>query len=166
MTVKILGAVLLVLSGAWLGLSKAIRMKKRLRFLTAMDSALALMAGEIALMDRALPELFEMLAQRGPGETRDFFRLLLLKCGSSTAGEAWEKALEFLELEGDEKAALGALTAVLGRYESQRQSAEIEAVRRSLKACADGLALEIEHRGKSYPALGMCAAGIAAMLLI
>lgn len=163
---KMLGAAMLLISGSWLGMAKVKRMKKRMRLLSAMDGALALMSGEIANVGRALPEVFEMLTKHGPEETGDFFRLLCLECERLTAGEAWSGALDFLQLEEDEKLLLKSLSGILGRYDSLRQSSEIESVRRGLASCAESLHLEMESRGRSYPALGMCAAGIAVMLII
>lgn len=166
MTLKMLGAALMIAAGGALGFGGMTALHRRLRLLSALDASLALMEGEIALCRRPLPETFELLAQRGAEETRGLFACLALKCADMPAWEAWEECCALLELPEGAKGALLSLAPVLGAYEGERQSVEIAAVRRSLSASAAELRAEIASKGKSYPALGACLAGIAAMMLI
>ena len=163
---RILGAALLVLCGAALGLGRLANMKKTMAFLRAMDKALGLMAGEIELCARPLPELFELVSVRGDEPVRGFFACLWAKCSFMSAGEAWGECCRVLELPEGIKAALLPLGAVLGCYDGPRQCAELALVRRSLTAEAEAVRERLASKGRTWPALGACLAGVAAMLII
>lgn len=163
---KILGAALLVLCGAAVGFGRVRDMRAQLALLRAMDASLALMAGEIELCARPLPEIFGILALRGARETRSFFARLEQKCTVVPAGEAWEQCCAELGLPEGGKRALLSLSAVLGAYDAQRQGGEIALVRSGLKAEEECLLEALRSKGRGCPALGACLAGIAALMII
>lgn len=163
---KIAAGGLLVICGALLGRGRLTELKSRLALMLAVDDALALMAGEIVLCARPLPEAFESLSVRGPEGTREFFRALSRGCAEKTAAEVWAECCGGLDIGEGARAALMTLGAVLGCYEAQRQGAEIERVRLGIRTEAEGLRQLISSKGKSWPALGACFAGMAAMLLM
>ncbi len=138
-------------------------MRRQSAFITALDSALGLLEAEIERL-RPLPECFYILSQRGPGEARELFSSLAEACGSMTAAEAWEKALA--DLNAREREILLPLAMVLGARDAAAQCAEIAAVRKALDAAAESLRADIAAKGKSYPLMGLCAAGIAAALIM
>lgn len=163
---KFAAASMLVVCGALLGRSRLSSLKSRLGLLGAMDSALALMAGEIELCARPLPEIFENLACRGPVELRGFFFSLSLGCAQKPAGEVWAESCRSLGLGGETFSVLCSLAPVLGGYDGRRQAAEIERVRQYLERETERVGGEIALKGKSWPALGACFAGMAAMLMM
>lgn len=163
---KILGAALLVLCGGVLGFGGLKKLREELAFLRAMDGALGIMAAEIELCARPLPDLFALLGERGVERTRGFFLLAYAKSGDMSAGEAWAECCRQPSLPKSAREALAPLSAVLGAYDAERQCGEIALARRALASEAARFEQKLGSRGQSWPALGACLAGVAAMLMI
>jgi len=163
---KLIGAALFILCGGVLGFSKLAENRRSLELMRAMDNALGLMAGELELCARPLPELFELLAIRGDARVRGFFACLSLTCSAMGATEAWRRCCSTPEIPERVREILLSLAAVLGSYDAEHQCAEIELVRRQLKAEESRMQTFLSTQGRSWPALGACIAGAAAMLLI
>lgn len=159
---KIIGAGLLALAGLMAGLGKNMETRKRLCLLEDMDSALAFMAAEIEFRGRPLSEIFETLARDGPKTTRGFFGMAAIDV--LRLQELWPAAVE--QIFGDDGQALAGLGAVLGRFEGERQAAEIDLARQRLKNAAEKVRREIGEKGKIYPTLGLCAGAVAGILVI
>ncbi len=166
MSVKILGAGLLIICGGALGFSRLSAQRRQISLLEDLDSSLAVMEGEIALCSRALPEIFETLARESSRECAELFGELVKSCERMSAGVAWRECLEKMELPPEALRALVSVGAVLGAYDGERQRAEIAHVRERLGAIRDSIKAELAAKGKSYPTLGACFAGIVAMLMI
>lgn len=159
---KILGAGLMALAGLMAGMGKTAETRKKLCLLEDMDAALGEMAAEIEFRGRPLEEIFESLAQNGPKSCRGFFGMLAIDVGSMQ--ELWPSAIK--QLLGGDGLALAGLGAVLGRFEGERQAAEIGIARQRLKNAAQQLRTEIGEKAKNYPALGLCAGAVVGILVI
>lgn len=163
---KILGAALLVLCGTLAGLGRVGEEKRKLALLEELNGALALMAGQIELCARPLPDIFELLGREGVGHSSAFFAAAAKCCALIPAGEAWRRCCAGLPLGEGEKRAIAGLGSVLGAYGAERQAAEIEALRRQLAASAEKLRLELGQKYRGLPALGACLAAMVSLLII
>ena len=163
---KILGAALLVLCGALGGLSRVRQAKDGLALLEELHAALGLMAGQIELCARPLPDILELLSRESGGQSAAFFAAAAECCALMPAGEAWRRCCGGLALADAEKRARAGLGSVLGCYGAEKQAAEIEALRRRLAEFAEGRRREIAEKQKGLPALGACLAAMAALLVM
>ncbi len=166
MIIKLFGGILLVLCGGLLGFGQLKEIKRQLSVIEEMDECLAMMESEIALCERPLPEVFEKLALKYAKSCSCAFSEMSEICLKSSAAEAWSKGVERLELCDDAEKALLSLGEILGLTDGRRQSAEIENTRKRLSSVMDKLRRQIAEKGKSYPLLGFCFAGIAALIII
>ncbi|MBE7016702.1 MAG: hypothetical protein E7420_00890 [Ruminococcaceae bacterium] len=166
MTAKLIGVVLFVICGGIIGYGRLREIKRQLAVIEEMDSSLALMESEIALCERSLPDIFENLTLKCAKHCSGAFSKMRDVCLVSSAGEAWRGGVETLELVGEAENALLALGGVLGATDGKRQSAEIANARITLLAVKEKLSKEMNEKGKSYPLLGFCIAGIVALMLV
>ena len=166
MIIKLLGGFLLVLCGGMLGLGCLKEIKRQRFAIEEMDRCLALMESEISLCERPLPEIFEKLALICTKSCRSVFSEMSQACLEKSAAEAWRRGVAKLELGDEAENALLSLSDVLGFTEGRRQSAEIENTRKRLSPLMEKLRHRIEEKGKCYPLLGACFAGIAALMII
>ncbi len=165
MILKLMGGVLCVLCGTMLGLGRLREIKRQLSVMEGMDASLALMESEIALCERPLPDIFEKLSFSCSKNSSAFIKMREI-CLERSAAEAWNIGIESLELSGEAEKALLSLGVILGTTDGERQSAEIESTRKILSAIIEKQRRQIAEKGKSYPLLGFCFAGIAALMLI
>ena len=157
---------MLILCGGVLGFEKLREIKRQLSIVEGIDDCLALMESEIALCERPLSDIFKNLSEKCPRSCRVAFSVMSQYCAKLSAGEAWQKGIKVLELDEDAENVLLALGEILGMTNSKRQSAEIEKARRLLRSFREKETKQIEEKGKSYPLLGFCLAGIVALLII
>ena len=163
---KLIGGILLLVCGGILGWEKLKEIKNQLAIIEGMDECLALMESEIALCERALPDIFENLAERCPKSCKNAFSLMSEQSAGLSAGEAWKIGIKTLGLYDEAENALLSLSEILGAMNAKRQSAEIEKTRNILRAAAHTQTKRIEEKGKTYPMLGFCFAGIIMILII
>lgn len=163
---KFAGFALLVISGALFGLQCLGEKKRRLGFMRDMDTALAVMASEISLCARALPELFAGLSESAPHSVREFFAVAAIKCEECGACDGWREACEFAGTTEEGRMALCSLAPILGATTGERQCAELERVRLLLAMECERLGKAIDSRLKSWPAMGACLGGLAAIMLL
>ncbi len=166
MSLKVLGALLLMFCGGFVGLSKKKSLRRNALLLEQLESSLAYISAEIALCCRPLPEIFEYLSTSHSKAVSGFYSSLVQKCESMSAGEAWDVCCRELELPEDALRALCSVSSVLGVYDGERQSSELEMLRISLGNVRNRLTAEMKSRAAGYPALGACLAGIFAMMII
>ncbi len=166
MILKIVGGALLVLCGGIIGYEKLKEIKRQLAIIEAMDDCLALVENEIALCERPLPDIFETLSIKSPKTCRDAFSVMSKSCAEVSAGQAWDKGIKTLDLDGNAETVLLSLGEVLGAMNGKRQSAEIEKTRNILRSVRQRHIKQIEEKGKTYPLLGFCFAGIIMLLII
>ena len=77
----------------------------------------------------------------------------------------WTEAVRELLPDREAGEILLPLAAVLGRYDSARQSAEIALTRSRLERLRQSLQQEQANRGRLYPGLGACLGGMLAVIL-
>lgn len=156
---RLMGAVLLTAAGWLLGRRGTDALRRRAARLRAISVSLGVMADELTALNTPLPMIFERL--RG----RPFFGLLAAGFGGEPLQKLWRRAAEAQGLDAKDTEALSSLGAVVGRYDAQRQAAEIALVRRSLDDSAAEAEREISGRAKSYAGLGAACGAILAVIL-
>ena len=166
MILKLVGVILFLLCGVMLGFGRVKEIKKQLSLMEDMDACLALMESEIALCERPLPDIFEKLSFNCSKCCSQAFWLMSEVCQNSSAAEAWRMGMESLELGEEAKKVLLSLSGILGVTEGRRQSGEIVNTRNVLSSIMEKQRRLLAEKGKSYPLLGFCFAGIAALILI
>jgi hypothetical protein len=94
---KLLGALLLVSACAALGLERSLELRRRVRNLSALLDALALMRTKICRLLTPLPEMAEDLGREAPEPVRPLFLSLrkeLPRLGERPFSELWAGAVE------------------------------------------------------------------------
>ncbi len=168
---KLLGALLVIGGGAWVGLSAAGELSRRAKALDAWAGALALMENELSFRLPAMPELVKRLSQSARPPAREVFLDLqkgLERLGEASFEELWRGALSSHAgaLNGEEKDVLKGLGAVLGRYGWEDQCRSLEAARRALNERANLAREELRQKGKAYAALGVTLGAFLTILLL
>ena len=163
---KLIGAVMLVACGAFAGMGRLSALRREMAVLRALDTALAIMAGELEFCARPLPELFALISERSGGKVSAFFSELEEKCCRKSFAEAWKDCCRSALLPTAAVGTILPLGDVLGMYDIPRQCAEISLARRNLGLELEKLEERLRTKDRFWPALGACAAGMAAMLII
>ncbi len=166
---KLVGAVLILISGAALGLQVAARRRARAETLRELCASLEQACAELEAANLPLPALLERLAKQSGEASAGFFRHLcagLAPAGETSFQELWETAVheELKQLRERERQDLLRLGTVLGRYDLDSQ---LEAIR----LCRASLGAEWESIRMNDPAerrllLGLTAAGAGLLVVI
>lgn len=157
--VKLLGAALLTAAGALLGWERTGALRRRLALLRELSAGLGVMADELTALQTPLPRILERL------RNRPFFALVHAGFGGEPFAELWTRAARAPDLAPADREALASLGAVLGRYDADRQAAEIMLIRRRLDQSATVLEAELAGRAKNFAALGASFGAILAVIL-
>ena len=164
---KILGAALLVLCGGVLGLGGLKRLREELAFLRSMDGALGIMAAEIELCARPLPELFATLSGRCGGEGKTLAGMVTEGFSSperASFGAIWASALTGYPRR--EREILLRLGDVLGRGAVEMQLPVIALCRREMELSLREAAKHRREMSRVYIGLGTAGGMMLAVLLI
>ena len=156
---RLLGGVLLIAAGALFGCDRVHTLKRRLALLRALDAGFGIFADELTALRAPLPRIFAR------ERDRPFFDLLYAGFGAEPTERLWRRAAETLELDDADRSALASLADVVGRYEAERQAAEIGRVRRRLLNSAAALEAELQGRARTFVGLGASFGAILAVLL-
>ena len=156
---RLLGGALLVAAGALFGCGRACALKRRLALLRELDAGLGLLAEELTALRAPLPQIFAR------ERDRPFFSLLYAGFGMEPTERLWRRAAEALDIGEADRAAIASLADVAGRYEAERQAAEIGRVRRRLETSAAALETELQGRARTFVGLGASFGAILAVLL-
>ena len=162
---RALGALLLAIAGLAGGVERSRELTRRCRLTAALASALELLRGEVARMERA-DRAAERLARAGPPEARGFFALFaagLGALGEREVAEIWDAAARTLPL-----AALEALLAAgrsLGRYGADEQLAALSRGVEALARLAEEERARAENGRRLYAGAGLALGLIAAIML-
>ena len=95
--IKLIGAVLVLVSAYAIGSLLALQVKEREKWLKDMKTALYLLMGELEYRQMPLPEALEMVGNRHGGRLSAFFQVLsmeLRKKEGFTMQELWKKIAE------------------------------------------------------------------------
>lgn len=170
MTARLLGAALAALGAAWLGLSAAARLRRRVGDLRAMADGLELLRRELCGLESPLPEVMEGLSRRARGPAGRLFGGCAQACGALASrpfGESWRAlvlALEDFPPEGRE--ALLPLGEILGRYEAGCQGEALERAQAALERALERAEEERGRLGRVYQALGLSGGAFLVILLL
>lgn len=156
---RLLGGGLLALAGALLGHEKKAELRAQQRSLEQLCAALGRMENELTALQTPMPQLFARL------EDCRFFLLLSAGFGGEPLEKLWTRAARAQPIPEKDRETLGTLGAVVGRYEDQRQAAEIALVRQRLGESAAALEREIRQRGRHFAGLGAALGAMLAVLL-
>ena len=166
MLLKILGFVLVTASGGIFGYLKATEMKNHTRILEALHAALGFIKNEIAFRQAPLPRVFLELSGEKPVCVGRLFKNLAQKIEEMPFLEVWRAEIEALPILPEEKNALYPLGEVLGKYDAQKQCAEIDLVRAAfLENIAKSKSREAQ-KGKNLAGLGLSLGATLAVILM
>ena len=168
--IRFVGAVLVAFGAAWLGLSAASELEKRVRRLEALSAGLELLERELWERGSPLPQVLEKLAQRTQEPARTLFARCAQACGRldrEPFPEAWRRLMGELEgLTREGRFALLPLGEVLGRYEAQGQREAIAQARSGLERERERAQGEKLRMGRVYQALGLSGGAFLVILLL
>lgn len=169
--IRLMGALLTVGGGAFLGFDAHRRLNRRARVLRQLAGALEQMDREISFRLTPMPQLMEELADDYLPPVGELFancRKGMDQLGERSLAEIWRQALADtpLDLEGRAAGILDELGEVLGRFEesslrSALARAGVELAREAELAREDG-----EKRGRMYQVLGLTCGGLLVILLL
>lgn len=168
---RIVGGAMLVCCGAWWGLMRAGKLRKRLGALEAWTAALVLLEGELAFSLPALPELLVLLSERAAEPAGEVFAAALAgmeELGRYSFGEIWRRVLAGFPggLWEEDVLALSRLGEVLGRYGWEEQISALRAVRSGLEEVYRREAGRAAGQGKTWVTVGVCLGTFGAILLL
>ncbi len=165
-----LGAFLVALACAWLGVRRAQALTARVRALEALGAALEQMERELTFRLTPLPQLMGELSK----DTQSPARELFARCRQELEGQEcrrfsdiWAQLVtELPALTRDDCQALLPLGQVLGRYDGAGQASAIAGVRRALEALGCAAREDSCRLGRVYRAVGAAGGGFLAILLL
>lgn len=172
MWLKLLGSLLIVISGIALGFSTAGRFVLRPRQIRQVIICLANLKSLISYAAMPLSEALKQCAQSVDGPIQRLFITtseLLVAQGWLTPREAFEQAQILLEsdlaLEAPEKGALSALGTNLGSTNRSEQDVYLQMVQRHLEKIEQEAISLRDRNVKMYRYLGVCG-GLAVVILL
>ena len=169
---RLTGMLLLVVSCTALGFGKSAALAARVRGLSAVVDALALMRGEICTRLTPMPELTARLGTQGPQELRQLFFLLargLKDLGARPFSEIWEDAVRNGApacLRGEEADTLCALGLALGRYDVREQEIAIDRCIGRMEQFLASAREEAARGRRLYAGLGLASGLMLSVILI
>ncbi len=166
---KVLGGILVSVGSTAIGLYTAARLRRRVRILAQLCSAIEWMREEIRDKTTPVPELFQKLAHDLDEPVSQLFAAALTGMkglGHRTFGEIWQAAVQRtpeLLLTEDEAATLLQLGHVLGQYGSLEQAASLESAKQRFDGFLQRAREERERRERVSVAFGI---SVGALLVI
>lgn len=166
----VIGYLSLILGFGFLGLFKAIQIRKRPQEIREMVNALALLDTEIFWGATPLPIAFAVLKERVESPWKFFFTELeqRLKDGQNAAA-AWQNTIinqrKRFSLLDEDWGIISSLGKGLGRSDRNEQHKQIELVQRHLDSAADRARENAESKAKMWSYLGFLG-GMAMVILI
>ncbi len=170
MSLKWIGAILIVAGCGGFGCSIAGSYRAQERALRQLVRALDYMSSELQYRMTALPELCRAAAQESRGCIHDLLVALaeeLQRQISPDAASCMTAALsKTTALPTLARKNLEQLGQSLGRFDLQGQLRGLDAVRQSCRSDLEALAQNREVRLRSYQTLGLCAGAALVVLLV
>lgn len=167
---KIVGGVMVVAAGAYAGLNAAQALRQRAAVLRGLETALTLMAAEVAERLTPLDEAAVLLADNPSPPVAAFFRRIAADAADAdeTFSGRWRRSLNCFRppLAAQEYQALERLGAVLGRYSADYQGQMISAASVRIAQLAQAAESDAAGRGRMLAALGLCGGLFAVILLL
>lgn len=155
---RLYGMVLMLLASLWLGVTQAVSMRRRPKTLVALADALDVLKSDTCVRMLPMPDALRNAAAVS-GTAQPFFRMLIAQLNDHAPfSDAWTQSMGCLSaLSADDRRALHALGARLGRYDTSTQAEAIEQCVNTLRT----LALRADEQAKTGAKLsvGLCLAG-------
>ena len=166
---KIIGAVLVVLSCSVFGMNMARTLRTRAEFLHSLVHGLTILRNELCVSLLTVGEVLEMLAEGSCGSACEFFSQCLRNFGNAPFKTSWVTAAlggGVWGLNDEECRMLAGLGDVIGRYEAEKQRELIERVSRYFSERAQLADEEKRRQYKLRAALGIGSGLMLAVLLL
>ena len=169
--IRILGAALLTVGCGGLGLSAVKRLDDRVRDLRELSTGLEILQRELSWRLSPLPRALEAASGGTNGRAAQFF----ICCAKGTEQPAgapfrilWDRGLEqcYLQLSREDRALLGQLGSVLGRYDGDSQRQAVENVLAGLSRQQAQAEDDRRRLGRVYGVLGVTAGLFLTLVLI
>ena len=168
---KLVGAILIITSAAWVGFRTAYAVQAEVRRLHQLHGALEVMHCEISYKLTPVPELCELVSRTLSGVLSDFFIAVSKRLGMQeeiSTRAAFDSVLAGCHgrISPEMTSLLEQLGDILGVYDTQEQlqalQALLEQLRHSLEQLQEGKAA----RCRSYQVMGVCAGCALVIILI
>lgn len=170
MSIKWIGAALIILGCGGVGFSLASAHRKVERELRNLMSALDYMQCELQYRLTPLPELCRQTAVQSSGSIKALFLALAEELEDQIAPDVWHCMNAAIARTGALSAGAasvaGNLGKTLGRFDLEGQLRGLENARQSCRRELDKLADNRENRLRSYQTLGLCAGAALAILFL
>lgn len=168
MTIKLLGACMVVASGVLWGNGKARSLYTRECSLKSLVAAMGMLESEVVFYQNKLKTAFEDIARLGLCE--GIFSEAAKNLGEMSAYKAWicavEKEQKPLRLTKKDAEAVKLLANELGKSDKEQQLRSIRRVSALLNAAADEAGREYAVSAKMYRSGGACGGLLTAVLLM
>lgn len=168
---SLIGAVLIIGSTTFFGISAFLRLKRRVDMLDTFLFALGQMEREITQRLLPIPEVLELLIEETKAPVSHFFARVdkgMREVGVYSFSSIWNKALgasQELLLKKEEVRILEDVGKVLGRYHTQEQKTALQYAQKRIAQCLKQAQAEKQTQGKMQATLGV-AAGIFVVLIL
>lgn len=168
--IRMLGAALIGLSAAWLGVSLSVQMRRRLQAVTALRDALLLMGQKISFYRLPLPQLFRELAVESSlpvffGKASDRLEQNRDRTAEAVLCSCLEES-DNLGLPPEGQACLRRLFGSIGRLDGQNQADLVTRTVQELDRLEEQLRVDLGQKSRCYRAVGICGGLAAAILLV
>lgn len=171
MTIRMIGALFLTLSGACYALERNRGQSQRLKLLRNLSDALYYIEWELKTNLTPLDELIQTLSgERSAGNAKVFFKNLgerLNRQGMVTFPQCWCAEVRVLKdsLTGEEQDALLTLGDVLGRYGVEEMCCAMDRCIQVLERGYESTRCQAKERSRLSWGLGLAAGGTLAIVL-
>lgn len=170
MTIKLIGAVMIILAGGGFGFMIAANHKKEEWGLQQIIQAVDYMSCELQCRMTPLPELCELVAQQLQGILHTFFQNLALEFSKQTAPDATCCVETALAITGaipqHARKNLSMMGQTLGRFDLNGQLNGLQAIKQTCQRDLAGLQDQRDLRIRSYQTLGFCTGAALVILFI
>ena len=139
----------------------------RVKDLEEIKNALNMFKSKIKFTYEPIPEIFEEISRRTSKNIGQIFKLAKEKMKNTTAGEAWEDAVEESTngLSKEDKYVLKTLSKLLGQTDVEGQTSQIEITQKFLDAQLKEAEKEKNKNEKLYSKLGTTI-GLAIVIIL
>ncbi len=165
---KIFLLILIITSSSYLGILFSKKYANREKEIKQMKTALNMFATKIKYTYEPIPSLFMEIANKIGGNIGNIFSLSATIMKETSAGEAWEKALEEVKhnLSKEDIIVLKNLSKLLGQTDIEGQISQIEVVNQFLTTQLENANEERRKNEKMYRTLGIVTGLTIAIILI
>lgn len=171
MSVRLIPALLCIVSAGGLGFLKGQRMRKRIRMLEKLARMLDHMARELEFGREPLPQIFGKLSRKNAGQLQLFLQAVSkeLAVEDVSMGDIFSRNIrrymEGGDLSGDDLKRLYGFGSELGYPDRQLQIHTVEIYRQEISALVEELKKQYPQSCRLFRTLGMTAGILLAVLL-